>query len=247
METEGAWKQKRWIFSAVFVGLLVVAGVWLFLSGSSQPDQETTSDQNQSDHETSSPISDPDVEDSICGLEPDANSSMETPPESDWQTVGTISVPTGDEFGPAEESQGVPTCWQYSEAGAVSASFAFVAIGTDAPRLGQAHVEEHYAEGPGRDVMLSELDEAGSMGTESAQIQPVGYRVLDFDESGENGAEARIDVLMEPLENPGTYGALTYELTWEDGDWKTSVQDTGESFHEVRDIQSPDEFTLWEE
>jgi len=228
--------RSKWlIVSLILVAVVVIAAVVIVIvTGLS--DDEAQNDIPMQDAQTAN------VEPSECGLEADANMNMDQPPaNSDSITVGLATVPASETTGPADMYESVPVCWQYSEAGAVQAAYTFAAVASDAPRLTLDHLKAHLADGPGRDELISKLENADSMGTDSVPIQPVGYRVLNFSDD-----RADIDVLVENPDDPGVYGALTSPLVWQHGDWKLEVQDDGEYYNEFRDVSNPSEFTFWE-
>jgi len=239
---------KTVIMSLVFIGLLVVsAAVVLLWPRGSDTDAvlpETMASQSATAQDAQQPAG---IEPSECGLAPDPDMTMDTPPERvEAVTVGLVKVPGSDTFGPAEQNNDVPICWQYSQAGAVSAAYTFAAVATDTARLTEGHLIEHLADGPGRDDMLETLQDAqendpDSLGTTSAPIKPVGYRVLEFADD-----QARVDVLVEHLETPGNYAAMAVQLLWQDGDWKLDVTETGENYSDMRRVPDPAEFILWE-
>jgi len=236
MTFENSTRSKWFIPSLVLLTGIVVAAVVIVIMTLVSGDDDTPQ---------RSPISDTqsaDVEPSACDLEPDVNMSMDEPPEvEDSVTVGLVAVPASDEFGPVEMSENVPVCWQYSEAGAVAAAYTFSAVATDTGSLTLDHLKAHLVDGPGREILIDELENADSPGNESVSIKPVGYRVLDFGDG-----QADIDVLVENTEHRGAYGAAKTPLVWENGDWKLDVQDNGEYYTDVRDVADSSNFTLWE-
>lgn len=239
---------KTFILSLVFIALVIVAGAAILLRpGASEP-ESTSAGNAPSDTATAQDAEEvAGIEPSACGLAPDREMTMDTPPDQvEAVTVGLVKVPGSDTFGPAEQNNDVPTCWQYSEAGAVAAAYTFAATATDTARLTEGHLKEHLADGPGRDKMLKALqnaqeNEPEKLGTTSAPIEPVGYRVLEFDDE-----KARVDVLMEHMETPGNYAAMAYQLIWQDGDWKLEVTETGENYSDMRRVSGTADFTMWE-
>src|SRR5699024_7284954 len=118
---------KTFIVSLVFIGLLVVsAAVVLLWPRASETDTrppETTASQSATAQDAQQQAG---IQPSVCGLAPDPDMTMDTPPDQvEAVTVGLVKVPGSDTFGPAEHNHDVPTCWQYSEAGAVSAAYTF--------------------------------------------------------------------------------------------------------------------------
>ena len=238
---------KSVIVSLAFIGLLVVAAAVILLwprgsdTDAAAPETRASPSATTQDAEQLAGI-----EPSACGLASDADMTMDTPPEQvEAITVGLVKVPSSEIFGPVEQANEVPICWQYSQAGAVSAAYTFAATATETARLTEGHLIEHLADGPGRDEMLDQLDQLKDspekMGTMSAPIKPVGYRVLEFADG-----QARIDVLLEHLETPGHYAAIAEHLVWQDGDWKLDVTETGDNYSEMRQVPDTADFTMWE-
>lgn len=248
MAEEHTKLNKTFIISLVFIALVVVAGAAILLRPGASDPAPTSPGNTPSETATGQDAEEvAGIESSVCGLAPDPDMTMDTPPEQvEAVTVGLVKVPGSDTFGPAEQNNDVPTCWQYSEAGAVAAAYTFAATATDTARLTEGHLKEHLADGPGRDKMLKTLqnaqeNEPEKLGTTSAPIEPVGYRVLEFDDE-----KARVDVLMEHMETPGNYAAMAYQLVWQDGDWKLDVAETGENYSDMRRVPDPAGFTMWE-
>lgn len=239
---------KSVIVSLAFIGLLVVAAAVILLwprgSDTDAVPPETTASPSTTAQDAEELAG---IEPSVCGLTPDPDMTMDTPPEQvEAITVGLVKVPSSEIFGPVEQANEVPICWQYSQAGAVSAAYTFAATATETARLTEGHLIEHLADGPGRDQMLETLQDAqendpNSLGTTSAPIKPVGYRVLEFADG-----QARVDVLIEHLETPGHYAAMAYQLVWQDGDWKLDVTETGDNYSDMRRVPDTADFTMWE-
>lgn len=248
MAEEQTGRSKTFIASIVFIALIVVGAMVVLLTPRSSETESTPTTNASPESETVEVDEDMEgIDPSVCGLAADPDMSMETPPQdAEAVTVGLVKVPGSDTFGPGDENTNVPTCWQYSEAGAVSAAYTFMATATDAARLTEGHLIEHLSDGPGRDEMLGQLEQLKrenpeQLGTTSAQIKPVGYRVLEF-----GNGQARIDVLVEHAEAPGEYAGMAYQLVWEDGDWKLEVTQMGENYSEMRRVPDPSDFVMWE-
>lgn len=248
MAEEHTRRSKIFIASLVFLVLVLVGGV-VVLVGSSFSDTDSAPVEAAPSQTAiaEDSVDAEQVEPSVCGLVADAAMTMDRPPDNATAiTVGLVKVPGSDTFGPVEQNNDVPTCWQYSEVGAVAAAYTFMATATDAARLTEGHLIEHLADGPGRDEMLSQLEQLKQenpeqLGTTSAQIKPVGYRVLEFGDG-----QARIDVLVEHAEAPGQYAGMAYQLLWERGDWKLEVTELGENYSEMRRVSDPSDFVMWE-
>ena len=85
---------------------------------------------------------------------------------------------------------------------------------------GQDHTlfAELAAEGPARDQVLRETPEDAETSGDGMEL--AGFKLWDFTED-----DARVEVAFSLQ---GIYGAMTVDLTREDGDWKLDVPTAGD-------------------
>uniref|UniRef100_UPI003D31E9D4 hypothetical protein n=1 Tax=Agromyces sp. GXS1127 TaxID=3424181 RepID=UPI003D31E9D4 len=160
-----------------------------------------------------------DADKSVCGLSGfETESSLTAAPDNDWELVGTMAAPvdkTG--AGPGSiEDDGFRSCYAHTAEGSLFAAVNFLAIGTDAtlrPRLVDA-----VQEGPGRDSLEEAAQNAGE--TSSSRGQVAGFKIGAYD-----GSSATVDLAINYSD--GQLVSLPLKLTWEDGDWKMVVSETG--------------------
>ena len=237
-ETEqNPFSRPGFVLAALVVVLLIVAGVGVggVVAGR---------DDDPNDPMEATPIptvtaapSDPTTTEvdgaSVCGLEGvELTGSLSTAPEAVWEFQGTTGYPTSAAFGPAEtNTNGVRYCFQQSPSGALFAAANAVAQGSD-PTVQAAFATYFTAAGPGRDAAIAN---AMSGSASSGRIEIAGFRLLEYGDGS-----ARVDVAVRATSNGQTiYASGVYPLTWEDGDWKLVVSDSGEmqySFAQIPDL-----------
>lgn len=229
---QSPFTKPGFIAAAVVVAIVVVLGtvaVVMALSRDGSPDAVPTAAPSA----TAAPTTRPASNESVCGLDGEVLSgSLSTAPAAEWAFQGTTAYPTSAAFGPAEtDADGIRHCFQHSPSGALFAAANAVVQGSDVA-LQEAFARYFIAVGPGREVAISK---AASGTASTGRTEIVGFRTLKYD-----GATASVDIAVRATSNGQTiYGSGVYPLTWEDGDWKLTVTDTGElqyAFAQIPDL-----------
>jgi hypothetical protein len=222
-------KGPKWWAALVLVALVVIAGGWLavdrLVGGEGQPTAAPTSSETA---EVPSTPSAPSADE--CDLpEPDGDGVLgEHAPEADsWQSAGyvssTIPYPVSREFGPGVIRDGVRSCFQRSQAGALFAATNYVAQSAQFETL-PSWMPSVLA-GPGRDAAVqlvldneSVLTGGDTTGFKTARNSWIAYKLLQWDEAE---GRAMVDVVLDQLTSSDeTYISTVFDLRWIDGDWR---------------------------
>lgn len=226
------------IISAALVLMLIAAVIVIAFipRGGDEPDAGTANPTTS--ETTSAPTATANgVEESICGLPASDDTALGTAPESDWELVETMAVPTAPEtHGPGDSTDaGTAFCFANSPTGALyAASNIFVTLITGDPLN---LYEQLVADNEARDEALEALEGADmppSANDESFQIQ--GFQL-------ERYSETQATVLLGfEIEN-GSVGSITLPLVWEEGDWKLLIEQSGAP--EPRQLNDLSDFISW--
>lgn len=223
------------ILSAALVLVLIAAVIVIaFLPrGGDKPDAGST---EPTTTETSTTPTTGSGEESICGLPGNDKTALGAAPESDWELVGTMAVPTAPETtGPGVVEDGLRSCFAQTPTGALYAATNMLAAGFygDAARVYQ----ELTAEGPVRDAALEAIENGESVGGgEAPKIQIEGFIFRNYtDES------AVIDLAFRTQD--GGLASITTALVWEDGDWKQDLPQGGQS--NIEQLADLSDFLPW--
>lgn len=225
--------RRGFIAAAIVVGAVALAAVVAIVAGiigggdSPAPDPSTPPS-------ASGPSG---ADASVCGLPGfEAESSLTSAPSTTWELVGTMAAPTdADGSGPgAIESDGFRSCYAHTAEGALYAAANVLALGTDASL--RPRTPELVAEGAGK----SALEELGGIGgsSDGVRAQVAGFKVGAY-----STASATIDLALNFSD--GRLVSYPVKLTWEDGDWKIVVTDSGGSPLESALLQSLGGYIPW--
>lgn len=222
-DSDGAstWTQPRFVIAALVVALIAVFAAVLTVTGPADGNGETPPRAEA----TSSPATARAASDSACGLEPgDQTIPVTPPPDTQWELVGTIAVPTApNTIGPGDVDEGLRSCFARSPMGALYAAVNFIASASDSDLRARA-VRSLTASGPGRDRALQEAE--GPQADSSGGVQIAGFTFLNY---GEDAATVDLAFRATPGNTTGLVH-LPLSLRWEDGDWKVVVPDSGDLF-----------------
>jgi len=163
------------------------------------------------------------TEPSVCGLPASDDTALGAAPDSSWELVGTMAVPTSPKIhGPGDvDDTGFRSCFAHSPTGALYAAANIWGTGFygDAERL----YRDLAADSPTRDAALSAIDEGKEISNSAApKIQIRGFIIKHYEEGS-----AVIDLGIETAD--GALGTLPTPLVWEGGDWKLNLPQTGQT------------------
>jgi hypothetical protein len=207
--------------AALIVALIAAVAVIAFLPrGDEEPDAGTTAPSNNAPSSPATPTEE-EADESICGLPASEETALGAAPESDWELIGTMAVPTAPEtHGPGVVTDdGFRSCFAHSPTGALYAAANLWAEGFygDATRL----YTELTADSTARDELLEQMEAGSNLGSDNApKLQIQGFQISRYD-----GETAVVDLGVRTEQ--GAFGSLPTPMRWEDGDWKLVIPETG--------------------
>ena len=234
-EQQSPFTRPSFVAAALIVGLIIVLGIVIAVVNAARNSEVEPTPPGES---TPAPTTITGG-DSICGLKGEVLSGrLFIGPEADWDYFDTTAYPTSPTFGPGVNENGVRYCYQHSPEGAVFAAANAVVQGADPSTVG-AWLDYFVADGPYRDVVVSQESEPGSGGGD-ARIDVAGFRLLMYE-----GDTARVDIAIRgTAKGQSVYLSAIFLLVWEAGDWKLSVTDPNDPIPTIV-MPAPTGYVLW--
>jgi hypothetical protein len=217
----GSFRRPGFVIAAVVVGVVVLVAVALLGSAlifGSADDGPTPSASSSSATATAGA-----GEESVCGLDGfETEDTLTEPPDNEWELVGTVAAPVDPQgAGPGVvENDGFRSCYSHTAEGALFAAVSYIAVSSDSrntPRLYQL-----LADGP----VKSQLQSTPAPGDpSSARLQVAGYKITKYELE-----EAIVDIAWQVTSEGGSLVSVPTVLTWQDGDWKIVITESGPPF-----------------
>ena len=241
------WTQPRFLAAAMLVGLIVILGLILTVTGGSNGDANSRPQETPARPPAATPVAE-DPDESVCGLAPGEQSLPTKAPDAKWGLQGTFAVPRQPEVhGPGTVRSGVPACFAHSPTGALFATVNIYAALSDfsrkRPSDPRSVIRQIIATGPGRDAILANLpSNSDSADTASASgVQIAGFSIVRYE-----NRSAVVDVAFR-VDRPGAtgyvHGAST--MRWERRDWKLVLAQDGRPFDSMEQIATLDGYVPW--
>jgi hypothetical protein len=231
-ETKSPFRGRGFIAAAVVIGVIVLAAIVVLVTslagGGDEPEARPTGTP------TATPTSSA-ADESICGLERvDTENTLTSAPETDWELVGTIAVPTdANGSGPGIIDDGLRTCYAHTAEGALFMAVNYLAMGADATLYDR--LPGLIAPGAGRDA----LEQAPTTpSTSSFRAQVAGFTI-----SGYSSEAVTVDLALNY--SSGQLVSIPLKLVWAENDWKIVLTDTGELPIAPAPIQNLGGYTPW--
>lgn len=172
----------------------------------------------------------------ICQQEASDATTIDSAPEVEWvEHEGRPSTPKSEGLGPAEETDGIGTCYRHSPEGALvaSADYISVILSFDADEVKK--LAQEHATGSDQDKIVQDFQrlEDTYRGTETKQIiegmKVAGYKVESYSED-----RAVISVAYS-MEAQGAHHEISFALplTWQDDDWSFAADAYGDSSEDL--------------
>lgn len=241
-----AWQRPGFIVAAAVIVLVLALGIAALIRSMAQSEAEPTPTPTATSSEpttaptTAEPTEEPPAGDaSTCGLEPvELESGLSTAPETTWDYVGVIAMPSVADQGPGQTSaEGLRTCYAHTPTGAVLAYANFLTQ-TNSADLRAAAFDYFTAQGPGRDAAVAS---AGELAAGGSDLSIAGFRVLSY-----AGDEALVDVAVQVVAQGQTaFASSRANLLWQDGDWRWLPAEDGSEEYEVVVIPSVADYIAW--
>lgn len=226
------YRKTGFLAAAIFVGIVMVAGIVLLLGGrdgndsppgnaasetaeqtvsaSSSDDEEATTSPGTGDPPTAPPVAGGDCPalDSASGED-----ALTVAPEVEWSPVGDAPTATSAQDGPAI-TEGPMRCYSKTAAGALLAAHNFAAEQNDGLIPLIESVEARVApQAPIYDELVSDAQSEGTRG--GTPIAPTGYRFLNAAED-----EYTVAIVYQlPTGSESAYLEFRTVVRWINGDW----------------------------
>lgn len=219
--------------AALVIALIAAVLVIAFLPNNDEPGTAAPS--------PSAPASTPvtpegGTEESVCGLPGNDDTALGAAPESDWELLGTMAVPTAPETaGPGAVEEGLRSCFAQTPTGALYAATNILATGFYGDTA--TVYRELTADSPVRDAALEAIENGEAVGGgEAPKIQVAGFLFRSYTDDS-----AVVDLAFRTED--GGLGSTSTALVWEDGDWKQELPQNGRS--SIQQIADLSDFIPW--
>ena len=209
-DAENVWTQPRFVTAAIVVGLIVVLGIVLAVTGG-KGDSTAASPSAPNPPASSAPAASRD-----CDLPAGSQSvPVDTPQGTRWELVGKMIAPTAPKtYGPAVVKDGFRTCFAHSPMGALYATASFWATAT--AKAPPDIYERLAADSKARDKAIAASQGQGpGLGT-SASLQIVGFSFGSYERS-------RADVRLALRAGNGRLVQIDSTMLWTGGDWRYQI------------------------
>lgn len=156
-------------------------------------------------------------------------------PSTTWEPWGVTVLAGSENAGPEQSNDhGIRSCYARTAEGALYALANGAAYCTDS-RYSTEAMGLIVAKGPGHDAAVEAARDAQPCQPSADLVR--GYRVASYD-----GTTATITLAIEISDKLAT---VSYQLIWEDGDWKFVVTDDGGMPLAPSSVDDLDGFTVW--
>ena len=229
------------IIAAALVVALIAATVVIFLLPKGQ-DNAQPAPASSPDSASAAPAKSAGAaEKSSCGLPSSTETALGTAPNSKWELVGKMAVPTDSKTsGPGlTDADGFRSCFAHSPTGALYSAMNVGALGSaGSPQLEVKLADKLLVPGMGRDAAMKEAaSSSASTGTDTT-IQVKGFSIKSY-----TASEANVDLAFETNREVLVHTVLS--MRWMDGDWKVKPADDGVTFSGVSQLSDLSGFILW--
>lgn len=226
------------IIAAALVLALIAAAVVIFLRPQGEPNAQSAPAPAASiGSAAASPGASAGAGKSVCGLPGGEETALGTAPESEWELLGTMAVPSDPlTAGPGTVGpDGLRSCFAQSPTGALYATANIWASSFNGYAK-QVYLEL-AADSPSRDKAVKAIRDGKKVGGRtSPDVQIAGFLIHSYT------PESAVVELAIKSSDDG-YGALSTSLLWEDGDWKLDIPAAGGGT--VRQISDLSSFIPW--
>jgi hypothetical protein len=235
-EQRNPFTSRGFIFGAIIVGILVLAGILVAVTSLRGGDGQNTPAASATPNPSATTEIGADAA-SVCDLPGyEDTSSLTSPPTAEWSIAGTVAVPSSDTAGPGVVDKGFRSCFAHTAEGALFSAISFVAMSSDARTA--SRVSEMVAPGIGRDAAIAETDPDAPIS--SSRLQLAGYNITAY-----TADEAVIDLAWTVTTSGGSLVSYPIALSWSEGDWKVQVADNGQPRFSASPLDSLGGYIPW--
>ncbi|MGI5347338.1 hypothetical protein ACQEU8_03995 [Streptomyces sp. CA-250714] len=244
------WKQRSWIFSAVFLAAALVVGSVSYLTGSGDGEDERAAPSRKAD---SGPLSKgapkgrgasaaerPDgcrIEAGTGGSKGSTQLPSSAPKDVAWRNLKGTMVPTSPSAGPTLVSGPVWWCYARTPMGAVMAAHSILThmSGADWRTVAQ----QQLVAGEGREEFISQRSSIPQSEVENQEAGVYsGFTVQAFSRDA-----ATVRIIMKS--SSGSLTGTTVSLRWSGGDWKVQPRANGALYSSPTSTSSTGGFIRW--
>jgi hypothetical protein len=222
-EPSNPFRKPGYLAAAIVVGVIVLAAIIVLVTslagGGDEPDAPPATAAAPTPTGSANP-----ADESVCGLEGfEEKTSLDGPPENEWELVGTVAAPIDySGAGPGViEQNGFRSCYARTAEGALFAAVGYVAVSSDIRNLDR--IPELLAAGPVRDEL--EQTPPPAEAPSDSRLQVAGFKINSY-----TADEATVDVVYQVTSENGALMSLPTVIKWEDGDWKVVITENGPPF-----------------
>jgi hypothetical protein len=210
-DAENVWTQPRFVASAVVVGLIVVLGIVLVITGGNGDSTAATPPAE------SPPAAKAPAASEGCDLPAgDQAVPQETPAGTRWELVGKMIAPTAPKtYGPAVVKDGFRTCFAHSPMGALYATVNFWATGTEKPAAEVLRKLAAPSAARDKGIRASLGDDEPALARTSS-LQVAGFSFSSYSRS-------RAGIKLAVRAENGRLAQIDTTMLWTRGDWRYEV------------------------
>lgn len=156
----------------------------------------------------------------------------EAPAVDGWETIGLTTAPASSDYGPFDRDEDLWRCYEHSATGALfAATYAFAAMGQV-----DGFADSWVPEGDFHD-QVTEQEQTEDPATDGT-LTPAAYRYVSY-----TPEKAVVDIVSEFANSDGSaYLSMRVALTWSDGQWMVSAEDSSKDF---TPLDSLDGYVEW--
>ena len=169
-----------------------------------------------------------------------ADDTMPTAPpaDSEWKTLGAITVPVSATYGPTKYNDDLWTCYRHDPMGAVLAAYDILAAAVS-PQWRQV-AEAQFVPGAGQHAYIAAGERQTIAPLQPGQVvQLVGFQISNY-----TPQEATV-IVLSTSGGSGQYQADERTVAWSGGDWKLMVSPDGSTGPDPQLVSSANGFILW--
>ncbi|MGP3973558.1 hypothetical protein ACTWQF_05855 [Streptomyces sp. 8N114] len=242
------WKQRGWIFSAVFLATVLLVATVSYISDAGG-DEANAAAQHRKPRSGPLPTQEAQggkratAEERPKGCRTEDDKGEDTarptsaPKDVAWKNLNDTLVPTSPSAGPTQVSGPVWWCYARTPMGAVMAAHSILTHMSDADWRTVA--EQQIVSGKGREEFISQRSAMSQAAVESEETGVYsGFSVVSY---SKNAAELRILIKSAG----GTLGSTTVSMRWSGGDWKVKPRTNGALFTSSTSAMSSGGFIKW--
>ncbi len=227
-------RRWTWVASAALLAVVVLVGVLVVITTSGETEQPRPNAQPPAQQQPSTP---PQSDESSEAPQGD-QSIPESAPQSQWELIQGVAVPTHPEAGPHQHRGGVAKDYQRSPVGALHAAWQIQTRYLISDTWREV-VDQQVLDGPGKQAYIqarSQVTDDSLASEDTAQV--AGFRFVTY--------TADTAVIQFAAKSPqGGLMGTTATVRWSEGDWKLELQPNGAASPTSQPLNDLTFYTPW--